>query len=195
MYNTFEGKRYGRTTYVYGAILVLLIGIFVGAAIDGIIAPKTRENSAAEKGNGGRMVPSAEERTPRVSASTVVEWAASFTECGHEVRSEGLMDTLGMAMEDVALRHPEYDIRIFSSERALLRRTLEGYCPRHYVLKLSDDGLGVFQTDEASLKIVSIMNLDADAFDFNGAEMEALTVGIAFNNLEDINRYLESAEN
>lgn len=158
-------------------LLALLAGTAIGLLI-GLSVGKTQEDAQeARIGDGTRMIR-----------------AVHFDACAHE--TDIVMDAsayIGYTRAELAAHFPDASIIRFGEGEVRLMQVNTGYCPKHYILRLRDDGrLGVMRTDEA-LFTEELVTLVADeAVMLLPSERNSLESGLPFNSLSEIDAYLES---
>ncbi|MDO4572245.1 MAG: hypothetical protein Q4C13_02665 [Clostridia bacterium] len=162
------------------AILSMLAGIAVGACI-GIRLP---DGGAADTAQAAESI----------GADTALERVVHFSACAHETSIP--MDAaayLGYTREDMIRHFPDASIMRFDSEEVTLFQLVQGYCPRHYVLRMQDDGtLQVMKTNDSLLTEELIALLPEEPALLHEAERDGLRAGLAFDSLPEIDAYLES---
>lgn len=175
-----------RIAYVLTTVCMLLFGLFSGM----LIGPK---------GNAGQT-PAPTEPLGGVSGvlsvlpSARVEFKVGFDACGHEVLAVGNESLAGKTREEAERAYPGWALEKFSDKEVIFTKSLPGYCPKHYVLLLAGGELGVYRTDETTYERKRLMVLDWDEAAFDSAERAELENGLAFDDLNGVNAYLESAE-
>lgn len=162
---------------LWTALIAALAGVAAGAAI-------------GFRGGRDATIPA----EVRIGPETRIERIMHFDACSHETESG--MDTaayVGYTRSDLAAHFPEASIIRFSADEVLLMQAQDGYCPRHYVLRLRDDGmLGVTQTDDAFYTEELVTLVAKEPAQFLPSERNSLEAGLPFNSLSEIDAYLES---
>ncbi len=166
-------------------ILALIAGTVIGLFIGLTIAEP--DEPVAETGNTGvvSLLPGA-----------VIEKYVRFESCGHTlcipVESNPFV---GYTEEELAAFYEDGTIDVFRSDYAAISFVHDGYCPEHYVLGLMDGLLCVYRTSAETFarEVVSVIQ-SVSVSEFTEEERAALTEGIAFDTLGEIDAYLENAE-
>ncbi len=166
-------------------ILTVLLALTAGAAI-GLVAGHGRSQKADESVKA--------QETVRIGSHTAMERIVHFEACSHE---ESLrMETaayLGYTRDELSAHFPDASIIVFNSDQVRIMQVRSGYCPRHYVLRLRDDGsLGVLRTDDSFLTEELVTLIRGETIQIQPNERENLQSGLAFDSLEEIDTYLES---
>ena len=169
-----------RIAYALTTLCMLFLGLFLGL----LIGPK--ENA--------EQLPAPTEDLAGVSMPVKVLLKADFAACSHEIVTAGGEDLTGKTREEAEFAYPGWTLTSFKDGEAVFERTFLGYCPAHYILRLTDDELGIYRTDETTYAEKRLMVLDYDAEALDDAERAELELGLPFDDLNGINAYLESAE-
>ncbi|HWR22613.1 MAG TPA: hypothetical protein VN366_03970 [Feifaniaceae bacterium] len=128
---------------------------------------------------------------------TLVITKYMFLLCGGhtEQRQETGGPLVGMNKAQIEEKYPGAKVVELTNKRAVIERELERYCPKHVVLFLDDQNrLAISQTDEADLEKENITTLNYDISYLPAEELNKLDEGLVFENLEEINIYLEGLE-
>ena len=121
----------------------------------------------------------------------------TFLLCGGhtEQRQETGGPLVGMSKTQIEQKYPDAKVAELTNKRAVIERELERYCPKHVVLFLDDDNrLSISQTDESDLEKENVTTLTYDISYLPEEELSKLEEGMVFENLEEINAYLEGLE-
>lgn len=124
-------------------------------------------------------------------AEVVIETA--FGSCGHICARQG-EGVVGCTQSDLHERFPAYSIEEFNKEKVVLRQQRPGYCPAHLILTLAEGKTVIMQTDPQTLQSVRIID---PAWDISGADaalLAQLETGIAFEELAQIDEFIENLE-
>lgn len=135
--------------------------------------------------------------TPReavVAGDAEIDWIVRFSQCGHESAVDPPGSIAGMTRKEIAAAYPGYTVEIFDTEYVRMAKSVDGYCPEHYILTMGDEALVISRMDMETLSQKEVMRIITDTSSFDGEALSALENGIAFDSLEDINAYLEGAE-
>ncbi len=124
-------------------------------------------------------------------AEVVIETA--FGSCGHICARQG-EGVVGCTQSDLNERFPGYSIEQFNKEKVVLRQQKPGYCPAHLILTLAEGKTVIMQTDAQTLQSERIID---PAWDISGADaalLAQLETGIAFEELAQIDEFIENLE-
>lgn len=73
--------------------------------------------------------------------------------------------------------------------------SVDGYCPAHLLLRADAQGtLAVWRMQEDALEMQPVLTLAATLDAFDGETAAALSEGVLFESMDEINAYLESME-
>lgn len=126
---------------------------------------------------------------------TDVKWVYTFEKCEHEHIKHGNEQVVGYTESDIACSFLGASVEKLTRDEAIISVRMDGYCPQHYLLRqTADNALCVLKTNEESFDCEQIMRLSTDVSQLDDAALEALSDGIVFGSLEEINSYLEDAE-
>lgn len=173
-----------RIAFGLTAFCMLLLGLFSGM----LIGP--RQNAAPAP----TLAAGTDEATGVLSVLARVYFKTRFLACGHEVLAVGNESMAGKTRAEAEKAYPGWTLAAFSADEVVFVKELNGCCPAHYVLKLEGGELGLYRADETTYEQKRLMVLDYDAASFDASERAELENGLAFDALEDVNAYLESAE-
>jgi hypothetical protein len=169
-----------RIAYVLTTLCMLFLGLFLGL----LIGP----NKDVE------YLPQPTQKLTSVSMTVKTLLKANFAACSHEIVTVGGESLVGKTREEAEIAYPGWTLVSFENSEAVFEKTFLGYCPAHYILRLEDEELGIYRTDETTYTEKRLMVLDYDADALDDAERAELERGLAFDDLNGINAYLESAE-
>lgn len=81
-----------------------------------------------------------------------------------------------------------------NKDKAILNIDVYQYCPNHFILMYRDGYIGIFKsaTDKKDLVLYKKLKLSIDSI--TGKLQDNIKEGIAFNSLEDIEKFLEDYE-
>lgn len=165
----------------YRTLLVAVAAVMAGVGIGVLIGRRTTSADAKRTED-------------RIGDTTRMERVIHFETCAHETGVP--MDPAayyGYTRDNLAAHYPMASIISFSAEEVRLLQAVPGYCPRHYILRLRDDGmLGVMRTDEAFLTEELVTLVPDETAQLLPNERKHLEEGLPFDTLSEIDTYLES---
>lgn len=125
-----------------------------------------------------------------------ITWQYEYKMCGHHIIIHCPADEnmVGMTFTDFQETFPDARIVSFDSDAVVLKKTFDCYCPDHYILKKHEDELAIFRTSLGTDESYIYMTIPI-VFDSIRADQQAiLSVGKLFDNLADLESYIEDIE-
>lgn len=171
-------------------VLVLAFGVWGGFTIRDL-----QQSALPEPTPPAEQVDNIGEQS--ILPDTLVITKYTFLLCGGhtEQRQETGGPLVGLNKTQIEEKYSDAKVLELTNKRAVIERELERYCPKHVVLFLDDDGrLSISQTDEADLEKENITTLTYDISHLQEEELSKLEEGLVFDNLQEINAYLEGIE-
>lgn len=130
-----------------------------------------------------------------VLPTTDVIWSDYYKKCGHEYVTFISDDVLGMTRSELEEKYKDYEIAIMTSETVRFVRTIDGYCPSHFLLKtLGDNVLCVMRTDPETHTLTQVKEFPFDLDSLDAGVLEQLKAGMVFDTEDEINAFLEDIE-
>lgn len=132
------------------------------------------------------------EQDETISARTRFEKSVMFSECGHVVSSSFSPppELYGKEKEAVQEVYSGFQIAVFSSDEVLIKRAVELYCPKHYVLKKSSDQIVLYcSTADGENELIKVISISIDSVS-NELYAELLR-GKAYDSLLELEAALE----
>ncbi|MDD4075370.1 MAG: hypothetical protein PHC80_04695 [Eubacteriales bacterium] len=183
-------------------IALFLLGVSLGFQAGADTPPPSPAQPPAEAAAPQTPPPSAEPvAAARVDAigqagihpqaDVVIETA--FGSCGHICSRQG-EGVVGCTQSDLNERFPDYAIEEFNKDKVVLRQQKPGYCPAHLILTMAEGKTVIMQTDAQTLQSERIID---PAWDISGADaalVKQLEAGIAFDELAQIDEFIENLE-
>jgi hypothetical protein len=136
-------------------------------------------------------IPVVVQQEPVIEANTEVVLITRYLGCNHERRSNVANAlVLGLTQKQLQALYPLCAIASFSHSKVELRREIEGVCPSHFVVKLEDKVLAIYQRedDDSWRKVQTIEEF------YLPYEDKSLREGIVFDNMHQIESFLENLE-
>lgn len=145
----------------------------------------------AERGSDHAAEQAAAELEKQLSLHASVTWVTNCMGCGHTYSFSDASSVIGFTRDELASSFPEWSIKSFTREYALLERNIEGYCPEHFLLFYEQKRLSVYTVTEPWLKLEKLMSFDPSPYLFTEDELDELKNGAAFNSLIELDRYTD----
>lgn len=159
----------------------LIIGILCAAFLCGSCAKQADPEEA-------RSVSAQLEK--EISPNARVEWQIFCTKCGHSHVYFDALKVTGLTKTELARWYPEWHIAAFSREYSRLTRTLDAYCPEHYILYLERGIISVKTPVSPDLREEELAAFEAEPYEFDEGEKARLIKGAAFDSLVEADRFL-----
>ncbi len=134
-------------------------------------------------------VPVVKPNDPVIEDHAEVILISHYLGCGHDteqtLQSDGYV---GLTKKQLQALYPLYTITSFSSTRVEIRRDVEGVCPQHYMVKLENSKLVIYQRndDDTWREVQTIEDF------YMPYEDEALKEGVVFDDMHQIESFLEN---
>lgn len=137
-------------------------------------------------------VPVVAPQEPVVEAHAEVTLITRYNGCGHErEQALALEGIVGLKEKQIAALYPLYTITAFSPMRVEMRREVEGVCPSHYLVKLEGGALIIYQRDAEDDSWRRVQAVEDFYLPYGD---DALKEGIVFDNMHQIESFLENLE-
>jgi hypothetical protein len=127
-----------------------------------------------------------------ITASTKVIFKTYFTLCSHMVDKEleDKSDVINLSELGLESKFPEWSVDAFSTQQVILKREIQTYCPRHYIIGSKDGYIAIYVYNSDGLKILhemteyptSILTID---------DQKNLEYGIVADSEEELQQKLE----
>jgi len=160
-----------------------LVGFLIAEGEPRIVAEKEEDEPAVQAGADN----------DRITKDTVITWDYEYEMCKHHVYVDAAPDPemISLGFSQLQDAYPSVHIVSFSAEEVVLNKSFKCYCPEHYILKKSEDKLGVFRTSAGSDKLDIYINIDIDFKDLEEDDQQALETGRVFSSFDDLQTFLE----
>jgi len=124
-----------------------------------------------------------------------VQWEYYYTKCGHteNVTEEAENDMIGKTGEEIASIYAA-ELVSYEDDKIVLKKTINGYCPGHYILKKSGDYISIYKSVSGSEELVLFMKTDV-SFSLLSKDLKAeIEEGKAFDSIEEFEYFLEDID-
>lgn len=195
----YKKRRSNRT---FGMLVCLLL--VVSACVVGFALSRGNSRQQAEGNTGTEPLATVSPQETQgvqnvmtsadtLSADCVVEMQCTYEKCGH-VKTYGIesSEVEGFTKDQLAVQYPECEVTEFGPLGATLTCSVDGYCPDHYVLKRSGDKLCIYQPQDRTGEL--IIYKEIEGMNASDLGIEELEQGILFDDIEQIESYLEEIE-
>lgn len=191
-------KNMGYSFLVFGILVICLsLGIFLGFKYtknnDGL--KDYNETTAEEDSNENQDTTSVNTKTYDIE----VVYEDKYTKCGHNIENKNTIygTTIDKLKEDENNKQKEngniYEITEESNERIVYSREIDQNCPNHFLVKLEDNNIVIYNVvDDSTMMVYKKINADLETL--NPEMLEELNVGIKADSKEDLNLIIEDIE-
>lgn len=173
------------------AVALLALGIFIGMLIAQRAESKSSQTAPAlDIQAAAEPSPDVNEDTEEQMLSRVVTRTV-FLRCGHEFeesRDEAL------SMKEAEMKYSGYRLTDRKDDAATFQREIDDYCPKHFILVRRDQKLNVEQCDAQTGERIVVRELEAELRPFSKESTGELEEGIVFDELSQIDEYIENME-
>lgn len=107
------------------------------------------DNGSLENSNIESLVYNETIEEITTSPNTVFVFKTLFSECGHVDQKSYLpvAHEVGLTKEQIANLYPGWSVDEFNCHQIVIKKTINNYCLRHYMLKNQDRYVAVYQPD------------------------------------------------
>ncbi len=174
-------------------VICIATSLFLGALTGVLLSDAMAEKLSRDK-NSVMSQETNDEKTREdvLDDITAIEIKILFTLCEHEiVKSENIDSS---TFSETKNKYNEHGILSFKDGFPVLYKTIEGFCPEHYVVRINGDFLAVYRRNAVSFEEEYIMDITDAVEDIDEEFKEELKKGVPFSSFEEINKYFENAD-
>lgn len=127
-----------------------------------------------------------------VTANTRIIFKTYYTLCSHMIDQE-LLDTkelVNMTETKLAERYPDWSVAEFSSKQVILKREIQTYCPRHFIISSKDGYVAIYVYNSDGVKTLFEMT-DNPISVLTPDDQRNLEYGIVADSEEELQQTLE----
>lgn len=125
-----------------------------------------------------------------VSPGAKAEWRVFCRKCGHAFTYSDASKVIGLSKAELERRLPDWSIAAFSREYVRLTKTMDVYCPDHYILYMRGGKLTVTTPVAPELNEEELASFTSERYSFPDKELERMTKGLAFDSLLEVENYI-----
>ncbi len=176
----FSSKEGRRAALLWTAAGLILLAVVIALAVSG--------GTRAQDASGGEDA--------RVAQGCALVQTMRYTRCGHTVtrRLQAPEAIIGLTLQEAAQAYPDWQFQSFQSKLIEMSRDISLHCPAHYVLMPDEAGvLAIFQNRYGD-GLAYVRSLTLALSELPEAEREEARVGMGFDSLEALERWLETFE-
>ncbi len=127
-----------------------------------------------------------------ITANTKIIFKTYYTLCSHMIDQE-LLDTkelVNMTDTKLAERYPDWTVAEFSSKQVILKREIQTYCPRHFIISSKDGYVAIYVYNSDGVKTLFEMT-DNPISVLTPDDQRNLEYGIVADSEEELQQTLE----
>ncbi|WP_069649380.1 BofC C-terminal domain-containing protein [Caloranaerobacter ferrireducens] len=198
-------KKFSKVAFVTFAFSLLLVSFIYGYNIGNKKAIEKPQKELAIKGTENNIidykndsdVESVEKEENVIGPNTVIEYINYYKKCNDTLTQivEPEKAIINFNEEDykkyLETNHPDWQLLSFSSEKVIVKRELDRYCPNHYIISVKDNKIAIFKFNDMGEKVlVEIINKSVSTL--KEIDQEKLKKGIVVDSEEEIGDILEN---
>lgn len=132
----------------------------------------------------------------KIDRNATVKWDYEYKKCAHHIFVSCQIDEdmAGLTFSMLQEQYPDIKIIDFEPDKLVLKKSFDCYCPEHMILKKCEDELAIFRTALGTDKQDIYLKISIKFDDLGSDERQVLSTGKVFNNLEELEGYLENIE-
>lgn len=175
-------------------LAVMIAG--VGAGLIGFVAAQNEPRIVQKTPEPTSSALPAGAENARIAPDAKVHWHYTYERCAHRVLVECNVDEsmVGLTFTEFSQRYPYIKIIEFDSDKLVLSRSYDTYCPEHYILKKNGNELAIYRTAVGSGKQEVYLKVPIDFNEIAPDERKVLEAGRVFSSISDLESYLEDIE-
>lgn len=127
-----------------------------------------------------------------ITASTTIVFKTYFTLCGHMVDKtpEDNKEFINLSEDALANKYTDWKVSEFSTQQVILKREIQTYCPRHYIISSKDGYIAIYAYNEDGVKTLYEMTDDPISI-LTKEDQSNLEYGIVADSEEELQQKLE----
>lgn len=120
----------------------------------------------------------------------------TYAPCGHQVTRRVALpaELAGKGRSEMEAAYDAWQVTAFAPAEVSMERTIDLYCPQHIVLLPDETGKLCAWQNKYGDALALVKSLDAAASELPQDAQEAVRRGLAFDTLEALEKWVESAE-
>jgi hypothetical protein len=154
--------------------------------------PGARDIIANADSNEEKVDAAASAPDNKITASTKVVFKTYFTLCSHMVDEDpkDIKDFINLTKEDLQVKYPDWSLNEFSTQQVILKREIQTYCPRHYIISSNEGYIAIYVYNSEGVKTLYEMTDDPISV-LTVEDQEKLKFGIVADSDEELQQRLE----
>lgn len=127
-----------------------------------------------------------------ITANTKIIFKTYFTLCSHMVDEdpENIREFVNLSEEALKNKYPDWTVNEFSRQQVILKREIQTYCPRHYIIGAKDGYIAIYVYNNNGEKTLYQMTENPTSI-LTKEDQNNLEYGIVADNDEELQQKLE----
>jgi len=127
-----------------------------------------------------------------IKANTKIIFKTYFSLCSHMVdeNQDDTREFVNLSEEALKTKYPDWAINEFSTQQVILKREIQTYCPRHYIIGVKDGYIAIYVYNNDGIKTLYQMT-DNPTSILTREDQDKLQYGIVADNDEELQQKLE----
>ncbi|MCI9286692.1 MAG: hypothetical protein HFJ57_01680 [Clostridia bacterium] len=186
-------------------IIVIIVAVFIGTSIfklennDNNPKQQQEENTNTEnkienvmKNDISIDINSEEEK---ISPNATLILKKTYKECGHSIKDYAAIpeELVNLTKEELEEQYKDWKVEKFTPLDITLTKEIEGKCNEHYILKLKDGVIAIYEEKEDESEVLKEMTGISTEYLTENDKME-LEKGIKVYGKEELNSMIEDYE-
>lgn len=186
-------------------IIVIIVAVFIGTSIfklennDNNPKQQQEENTNTENKidnvvkNDISVGANSEEE--KISPNATLILKKTYKECGHSVKDYAAIpeELVNLTKEELEEQYKDWKVEKFTPLDITLTKEIEGKCNEHYILKLKDGVIAIYEEKEDESEVLKEMTGISTEYLTENDKME-LEKGIKVYGKEELNSMIEDYE-
>ncbi|WZL78382.1 hypothetical protein QBE55_12840 [Eubacteriales bacterium mix99] len=193
---TYKSKR---TVFLFSGLIVLLMLIaFSFGYLARMSGKQPQEGSLTENADTEKGKETGDEvrEVSKTGPDSVLVFKRSYTRCRHTLEEETEMDSgnVGKTGKQLKRAFPEWQLAKFTPEEVTFRKSIDGYCPNHYVIKAKEGYLVIYRPEKDTGKLEAVEESNISYRWLSPEMKEQVDKGLAVDSREAVERLMENLE-
>jgi hypothetical protein len=127
-----------------------------------------------------------------ITTSTKIVFKTYFNLCGHIVDRdpEDIKAFINLSEEALKNKYPDWVVNEFSSQQVILKREIQTYCPKHYIISSKDGYIAIYVYNDDGVKTLFDMTDDPISI-LTKEDQSKLEYGIVADSEDELQQKLE----
>ncbi len=128
-----------------------------------------------------------------ITPNTVLEFEVNFELCGHSKIKKSASasdDEINLSEEQMRVKYQDWQIVNFEPEKVVLRKTVNAYCPDHFIIGVKGEGIAVYKYNIDGQKVL-LDETDIQISTLTPEDQEIVKGGIVADTEDELQGVLE----